>query len=336
MKHMKPTLLFIVLFLNPCILFSDTITLIDGSRIEGRVLNSTEGYVYIADKDSTIHHIRHNQIKSVYFSWADVIYLSSGNTIKCKIINSVSSNLHVLTEEGLQIIHFSEIKMYFYHSAEGITTPDLPITGSDFKNQKAFRPKGLKHSLYFGFHYGNNLSPYKSERRLSNSELDLDIGIKGGYYLTNSISFGGGFKYAKYCFDNYLNLQSLFSTINLHGDLEYSVRVEKRPASYAFIGLNIGVFNVYGQIFCTYIDPESHKDDPILLVKEITFNKKSYALIPHIGVRTFLEKRISVGLEIAFLFENSEPIQIPLEFMDDLITNFRRFYFSINMSYHIR
>ena len=130
--------ILLLIFLISGTVLSDTITLSDGKRISGRILNSTKSYIAMVTDDYQTIQIPHDRITSINFSWADIVHLSSGEKIECKIVNRIMPNLIIVTTAGLQEIPSENIKMFFYHSIRGLEVPALPTTGADFKNQKEF------------------------------------------------------------------------------------------------------------------------------------------------------------------------------------------------------
>ena len=314
---------FILLFLMPCIAFSDIITQTDGSRIEGRILNATETHVVIETDDSKTLQIPQSEIKSIFFSWADSVHLISGDKIKCKIIKRISPDLHIITTEGLQKIPLVDVKMFFYHSAQGLQIPTLPTTGRDFQNQKAFTPKGLKNSFNFGMSYGIQRPPMnKWKEEFMAAAWDFTGSAKLGFFLTNSISLGVGMTFANYSQVHHEDINSRYNSYHIYGSLEYFLEVEKSPASYIFLGVDAGLFNVRGKLH-------------LYSFREIEFNENSFAFMPKVGARTFLEKRVSFSLEAAYLFAKSGSIQIPVEYIDDFVIDFNGFLISFNMLYHL-
>lgn len=225
--------------------------------------------------------------------------------------------------------------MYYYHASQNLEIPSLPATGAAFKNLKEFRPKGLKHRIVFGIQHSTHFFPYKEKRRLSNADWILGGTIKLGYFFTNTIFFGSRITYGKYESEYFKDLQSAYSSLNAYGSVEYNFDIEKSPRSYVYFGVDFGIITAKGNVIYTYLDPESEEDNPTYITDELTFIRRSPGYMPRVGFRTFVEKRFSAGIEIAFLFENSKSVTIPNEYMKDLATFFKGFYFSLNVLYYL-
>lgn len=300
----------IVYFLITCQTFADTITLKDGSRIEGRIINATTEYVVIDTKDSKTLQISHQQIQSILFSWVDRVYLTSGQKITCKIINRIQPLLHIVTETGFQEISLSDVKMFYYYTSENLTVPQLSVTGLDFKNERAFKPKEIGGELYFGISIGHYRPPLNEwKENFMPAAWNFNGGFKTGYYLTNSLSFGVGIDYNQFEYTHFDDLECKYKTVYIYGGLEYALKVEKSPASYIFMGLDAGLLNFRGNVY-------------LLSFRKIDFNENSIALMPYIGARTFINRRFSVGIEAAYLFEKRKPIPIPVEWINNLEIDF--------------
>ena len=323
MKKNRVFVLCTLLFLIPIYALSDIITLTDGSKVNGRILSSTERYVRIRREDSRSAQILHSEIKSIFFTWADMVYLSSGEKLKCKIVNRSEPDLLVVSTKGLQRIPLTNIKMYFYHSAEDLEVTELPITGPDFKNEKPFPTKGLSNTIYFGLNGGAHWPPIKKWKKEFMSPAWLFTGgAKVGYYLTKSLSIGGGFEFDTYRQTHYENIDTRYSTYYFYGSVEYAQRIEKNPASYVFIGTDVGLFKTRGTLY-------------LYSYRDIEFNVNNIAFMPRIGARTFGNQHISFSIEMAYLFAKSGSIDIPLVVEDTLVIDFSGFKLFFGIFYYL-
>ena len=209
MKQKFVITLYLVFILAYLPVFADEVSLTDGSKIRGRILNATISHVIIKSDEQGTIQISHNEVKSIEFSWADKIYLMSGETVICKIVNRDPFNLLVVTEDGLLSVPLSNLRMYFYHSSRDLRVPKLPITGEDFKNEKAFPPKPLRNRFFLGLNSGWHLPPYNEWKREFMGGAWMASGsIKAGYHPTESLSIGIGLRFDLYRYVHYEDYMS--------------------------------------------------------------------------------------------------------------------------------
>jgi len=315
--------LFLFLFFIPRIALSDIITLSEGKRIRGRILNSTKNYVAMVTEDSRTIQIPHDKIKSIHFSWADVVHLASGEKIKCKIVNRVPPNLLIVTGYGLQKIPSENIAMYFYHSAEALNVSGLPVTGVDFKNQKEFPLEDTRTNFYLGIKAGTHRPPYdRWKQDFMGASLDFSGGAGAGYYLTQWFALGGGIEYSLYRFTHYEDLESKYHTYYIYGGLEFSKQIIKSAAVYSFLGVNVGYFNARGHIY-------------LFSFRKTEFNENTLAFNPRAGIRTSINRQFSLSCEIGYFFATVGPIEIPVENTDNIEINFNGISAFLSILVHI-
>jgi hypothetical protein len=86
MPRKKSTHLFFLLGL-PALLWADQLKLSNGRIYEGAVIMSDNRSVSILISDTQQVKVPHSLIASVFFRYADQVYLLSGETIKCKVLD---------------------------------------------------------------------------------------------------------------------------------------------------------------------------------------------------------------------------------------------------------
>ena len=302
--------------------FADEITMNDGTKIKGRILSATVSHVIIKSEEQGTIQISHPEIKSILFSWADKIYLASGETVIGKIVNRDPFNLLVVTKDGLLSIPLSNLRMYFYHSSQDLRIMKLPLTGNDFKNDKAFPPKPLKNRFFLGLNSGWHLPPYNEwKKEFMGGAWMASGGIKAGYHPTESLAVGVGLRFDFYRYVHYEDYESQYLTIYANAGLEYARKIKALPPSYAFIGLDVGLLNLSGRCH-------------LYSFREIELNEISIAIIPKIGVRTFLNNNVTLGVEIAYFMANTGSIDLPLECIDELNISFNGISAFFNVLYY--
>lgn len=302
--------------------FADEIKITDGTKIKGRILSATVSHVIIESEERGTIKISHPEIKSIVFSWADKIYLASGETVICKIVNRDPFNLLVVTEDGLLSIPLLNLRMYFYHSSQDLSITKLPITGDDFKNDKAFPPKPLKNRFFLGLNSGWHLPPYnKWKREFMGGAWMASGGIRAGYHPTESLTIGMGLRFDFYRYAHYEDYISQYLTLYANSGVEYSFKLKALPPSYAFIGLDFGLLSLLGKCH-------------LYSFREIELNELSIAVVPKIGVRSFLNNNVALGVEIAYFIANTGSIDLPIECSDELNISFNGISALFNVLYY--
>jgi RNase P/RNase MRP subunit p29 len=299
--------------------FSDTITLTDGSKVEGRILSASESHVVVRKESGGTVQIPHGEVQFLVFSWADEIMLVSGETLICKIVQRVPPNLIVVTQEGPQNIPLKDVRMYFYHSAQDLRVPGLPATSEDFKNEKAFLPGSLNHKFFIGIQGGGHWPPIGQWREdFMAGAWTFSGGIKAGYHLTESLSLNAGIDLDWYRFTHYDDYTSQYLTLYFSTGATYVRRIQASPLSYIYAGASIGLFNSQGTFY-------------LYSYRSIDFNNYTIAFSPKFGARSFMKKQIALGVEFAYLVAKSGSIDIPVENYPDIIIDFTGFtaFFSI-------
>ena len=303
--------------------FSDTITLTDGSKVEGRILSASESHVVIRREDGGTVQIPHGEIGSLVFSWADEVYLISGETLKCKIVQRVPPNLMVITQEGPQTIPLTDVRMYFYHSAQDLQVPGLPATSEDFKNEKIFLPGSLKQKFYVGIQGGGHWPPISQWREeFMAGAWVFSSSTKTGYHLTESLSLNAGVELDWYRFTHYEDYTSQYLTLHFSTGAEYVRRIQTTPLSYIYAGASIGLFNSQGTLY-------------LYSYRSIEFNNYTIAFSPKIGARSFMTKHIALGVEFAYIFAKSGSIDIPVEDYADMVIDFSGFTAFFSLLYYL-
>jgi hypothetical protein len=310
MKQKSVIMLCLVFISTHLSAFSDEVTLTNGTKIKGRIQNATSSYVIIESEEKGTIQISHPEIKSILFSWADKVYLVSGETGTCKIVNRDPFNLIVVTGDGILSVPMSNLKMYFYQSSQDLQIPKLPTTGEDFKNEKAFPPKPLKNRFFLGLNSGWHLPPYSEwKKEFMGGAWMASAGIKAGYHIVESFTIGIGLRFDAYRYVHYEDYTSHYWTIFANSGVEYMRKIKALPPGYAFIGLDIGLLHLSGNCH-------------LYSFREIELKEVSIAVIPKIGIRTFLNKNVTLGVEIAYFIARTGPIDLPVECGDELVISF--------------
>ncbi len=317
MKGKPACFLSILIFIWSTPIFPDIIKLTDGSKVEGRILNADERYVNIRKNEGRKVQVLHNKIESIIFTWADMIYLESGETLKCKIVQRIENNLRVVASDGPRMVPFENIKMYYYHTAQHLEIPELPETGPEFKNEKPFLPNNLAHEIFIGIHGGvhwPSLSNWKKD--FLGVVFQYSGGIKAGFYLNGNISIGAGITLDFYDYTHYEDLDSHIKTLFYYGGIEYAIQIGKKSGAYAFIGVNTGLFQTTGTCY-------------LYSFREIALKSINMAFMPRIGARAFLNRNLSVGIEAGYLLGKSGSIATGL--VNDLTIKFNGFSTFLNI-----
>jgi hypothetical protein len=244
MKYSKwiPVLTFMLVCCRP--ILSDTLVLKDGTVYEGTLKKVTEKKIEFESTNGLID-ISHDQILSFTFTNADLLFLKSDSTLKCKVFNKIGSRVVVCTPHGIREIDNELIKKVENNAGGELKVAGLPPTGPQFVNlsHKVVWSGGFKQSIYFapilGIHI-SGLGDWKSQFSPEPSTDGLDVGGSIGFTLNSRVSLGAGFEYFSY------------QKVKLGGGLE-----DKVTANYYYFTVQIrsGIKDVPGLFLYAQGDP---------------------------------------------------------------------------------
>jgi len=294
-----------LLFIFPVLAFADNITLKDGRIYSGAIINADAMYVNIQVEDTITVQVPHTLVESVTFRFADVVYLLSGEEMKCKILEEKFPNLRVVTIEGLQEIRLADLKRYFYNSADSLTVQFLPETGSVFNNEKSFKEekKLFKQSVYLGITGGIIYPPGKEWQNnfiTSNTLIGVLLQAQFGLCMINHVSVYCGYTYSQYDNTTEGELSSEVNTGYYHFGVEYYNSFNEIPFIELYIGGDIGLLKASGNIY-TY----SYRN------LELQDETASIAFRPKIGARTYVTKNIDVSLSAGYFIAQEKSFNVP-------------------------
>ncbi len=315
----------LLIFLIPIAVLADTIILTDGNQIKGRILSATASDVNIRTEDSITQRIAQARIKEIRFVWADVLHMTSGEKRTCKIVNRDGDNLIIVTSDGPSHVPTSDIRLYFYHTVQGITIPELPATGLDFKNEKSFRMVDAGHKWYAGAYGGVHWPPLKKwkDDLVLRTISYFSGGVKSRVFLNRHLAVGGGIEFDHYRVtdrdDSDMN-QTMLGLI-FYGGAEWIKRIDPSPVTYIFAAFDVGLFLLRGDVW-----PHSYRD--------ISFNNRSFAVTPSIGIRSFMSDDITLGVEFSYRYAKSGDISITSDPGNSFELDFSGFSCMFSILYH--
>ena len=300
-------LLFICLAALPALTRADQVKLSDGKTFSGAVTGADKQSVFIQVSDTQTVKIPHSFISSIFFRYADRVYLLSGEVIKCKVLTQIVPDLFIVSEDGPRQLKISELKRYFYNDADSLSISYLPPTGVVFNNLKSIDLMNteLNRALFFSLSGGILSVPAQSwqENFITASSL---LGLTGqaqlGFYLQRNLAVYGGFLYGHYKNTAEGDLESKINSGYLHLGVTYSRAFDFLPGTGFLVSADAGLLNVTGNLY-TY----SYRD---IVLDGLKPNIAGRILL---GARTFLMNHFDVYLKTGYFFAQSFKLTVPAQ-----------------------
>jgi len=302
----KKIILFICLAALPALIRADQVKLSAGKTYSGAITGADKRSVFIQISDTQTVKIPHSHVSSIFFRYADRVYLLSGEVIKCKVLTQIVPDLFIVSENGPRKLKISELKRYFYNDADSLSISYLPPTGAVFNNLKSIDLMNteLNRALFLSLSAGILSVPAQSwqENFITASSL---LGLTGqaqlGFYLQRNLAVYGGFLYGHYKNTAEGNLKSEINSGYLHlGVTYYSRAFEFLPGTGFLVSADAGLLNVTGNLY-TY----SYRD---IALDGLKPNIAGRILI---GARTFLMSHFDAYLKTGYFFAQSFKLTVP-------------------------
>jgi hypothetical protein len=264
--------------------------------------------------------IPHSEIAHIVFTWADMVYLKSGEVISCKIVNRIPPDLVLATETGTRRVPLPDIQMYYYHSTRRLQVPSMPATGIDFKNERSFKQSDIRRKFYLGVIAGAHLPPIGEwKESFMAATWIFSGGGRFGIFLKPSFVANLGVEYSYYKFNHHDDYTTEYGTTFIFGGVELVKQINRTPIIYFFVGADVGFFRAEGNLH-------------LFSYRKIDFSDDGFAFLPRVGTRLHVGGRLTVGIEGAYLFV--KPVPVPLEGLDDLSIPFSGPSTFFNILYH--
>jgi hypothetical protein len=313
---------------------ADQISLNDGRVYSGAIINADESFINIQIDDSTTAKIPHGLVQSVFFRYADVVYLLSGEEIKCKILNERFPNLHIINDKGMKLIKLVDLKRYFYNDTDSLTLNSLPQTGTQFNNEKSLQliEKTFSQSIFlsisggFAFVQGKK---WQDNFLTSSSLLGVLIQAQAGLSPIKNVSAHLGFTYG--LIDN--TITSPDNQVALDGKISsnyYYIGFDYFPTFKNFlpqvkfsIGTDIGLYKLNGSIY-SYSYREIDLSD---LSAKIAYR-------PRVSARTFVSDRIAVYLNAGYFLVQDFSATVPADLQYEIKIPLSGWTLYVGANYH--
>jgi hypothetical protein len=252
---MKAFLSFAFAFLIPSMAISDSIVLKDGSVYSGKILGATESIVKIETRKN-IENLPASEVLSLVFANADVVNLTKGQSIECKIISKTGDMITIMTTDGEQTVDNKEIKNVQYNTGYELKVSFLPVTDRHFKNNPnpMIRAGEKQKSVYVGAYIGSQFSsldawqkqfiPQNGKRPPTNG---LQLGGEIGIINNKNFEIGAGFEYffipVVKLNSAQSNAKDKVSSFLYYGALKICHNLNKLPNMRIYAGLDLGLVN---------------------------------------------------------------------------------------------
>jgi hypothetical protein len=298
-------LILITVLMLPLSMFADSVTLKDAKVYNGAIISSDIDFINVLVNDTTTVRIPHGLVQSVFFRYADMVYLLTGEDIKCKILEEKFPDMRLVTPEGLKVIKLVDLKRYFYSSSDSLVISSLPVTGALFNNQKSIArvEKPFRQSLSLSIS-GGIIYPTAEEWQqnfiTSSSVVGAMIQGQIGLTLIEDLSVFGGYTVVEYDNTTEGDLNSAIKTTYYHLGVEYSYTFDSLPFVDFLAGVDGGLIKISGNLY-SYSYREVRLED---LSPNIAFR-------PILGIRTFIIERLGIYLKAAYLITQEQSVPIP-------------------------
>jgi hypothetical protein len=312
----KKILFGVFLFGLPALLFADQLILGNGRIYEGAIVSADDRSVSIQISDTQQVRIPHSLISSVFFRYADRVYLLSGEIIKCKVLDEKLPELYIISENGPRQLKISNLKRYFYSEADSLSLISLPRTGSVFNNQKSINLIHTKidRAIFISISGGILSVPAKSWNKdfiTASTLLGLAVQAQIGLSLQKNLAIYAGYMYGRYKNTAEGDLVAVIRTGYLHLGVSYTHTFDFLSGTDFCISADAGLLNLSGNLY-TYsyrnitLDPLSaHIAGRILTGADIPLMKQ---LIAYLKAGYFFAQKFVVTVPA----ECSYDISIPL------------------------
>ena len=309
------------LLMTPCLVLADRIDRVQGPTIEGRIMGANEEGVQIKPASSKMILIPHAEIKRILFTWADIVYLKSGDVLNCKIVNRIPPDMVIVTETGEQRIRFADIQMFYYHSAKNLRVPSLPVTGDDFKNERSLTESDLRRRFYGGIILGTHMPPIADWKdQFMAATCMFSGGCRAGVYVKPSMSLNLGFKYSIYNFLHYGHFKTEFGRMFVFGGIEWVKQLSSTPIIYSFVGIDAGLLYASGHLY-------------LYSYRKVNFKDSTVGFLPRAGIRLHIGGRFTLDLEAGYLVVKQ--ISVPTGYGNSLDLDFDGLSSFFNILLHI-
>ena len=302
--EIKLILVFCLLGL-PALLRADQLHLSNGKTYGGAIIGADDRSVSIQISDTQQVRVPHSFISSVFFRYADRVYLLSGEVIKCKVLNEELPDLYIVSEQGPQQLKISELKRYFYNDADSLSISFLPPTGAVFDNKKSIdlMATRLDRAIFISLSGGIITVPgqtWQENFQTASSLLGLTGQIQVGLLLQRNLAVYGGYLHGQYSNTTEGDLDAEIRSGYLHLGVIYKRFLDFLPGTGLLISADAGLLNLSGNLY-TY----SYRN---LSLDEISANMAGRILI---GAHTFIMTRLDAYLKIGYFFSQQFKLTVP-------------------------
>jgi len=267
-------------------------------------------------------YINKDEIDSLIFSHADIVYLLSGKNIQCKVLNDNYKYLTIITSMGIQEIYSLDIKRYFYNQGDKLRVLFLPETGEAFSNNENpnasfWQEKDFKR-IFFGARLGYTFltESWKQftypDYKWTADMTDLSIGISFvknlfvniGYEITT---------YTNYKSLNHYNIESAYTYFGF----EYTFESE---------------YLLNYLLSINYVNIRIHTENRTPFSSSLQTN----GIRPGVGIFAYINRNISLNFEYAFMFSTAKAeLKYPSIENRDISLNLNGHCFKAGVRFHI-
>jgi len=294
---------FILILLFPVFVFADQVMLQDGTKYEGKITSADQDYIYLQLADLTSTKIPRSFVKTVFFTYSDLLYLNTGEIIECKIVNQTITELIIVTGQGPSVLKIIDVKNYFFNAGDSLQIPVLLPTGTIFDNKEIFRKYKEISGKYIllGINAGITYVPATKWETSSMKGL-LSFGFIKGLSLEYPLSTHL-IAHLSYDCNEYSNNYNYYLPSLIKSPLILLGLVSKHPFSsprnsYYSAGLGIGFNSLVGKSDPWIIN----FPDTVQLHISLKELGMKMAIKAHLETEVFITVRVVLRLQLSYLF----------------------------------
>jgi hypothetical protein len=302
MNVKKTYTLLCLIGLIPVFVSADQVIFQDETRSDGKICSADQDYIYLQTDDTTIIKIPQQNVRSVFFSYSDLVYLQSGKVIECKIVDRSITELIVVTDQGLLPVKLVELKNYFFNAADSLTVPYLLYPGDIFDNNEIYikDKRILGKYILLGINGGFTFAPsaeWKDSFYEGKEPMGFIQGLELEYSLQSHLIVYLGYDYIEY--SNITNdlLPSLIKRHFIIVGLTFKHPFSSPRHSYYSAGLGIGFNSLLGR---SHPYPRGDDDSTYKSVSLEDLGTKM-AIKTYVEAEAFIALRVILRLQFSYL-----------------------------------
>ncbi len=190
----------------------------------------------------------------------------------------------------------------------------IQISKSDSETPK---PKSYFIDLFFRYHN----PPVEDWKMQFMAPTWLIMGGgQVGRTVINRFALSFGFTYGAYSHTHFNDRVTRFRLLIPYMNLEYSQPFDHKQNHILYLSTDLGYARIHGDVY-------------LYSFRKIIFNRNQLMWTPRLGYRLHIGRKYAINLEVSYLFLSLKPIEIPVDWLNDLDIQFNGFAVSLGFRY---